>query len=101
LLDLKHRGLAVDPKLAIGDGALGFWKALPQVFGATRGQRCWVHKTTNVLNALPKANQPKANSALHQIWMADTKHAAHNALQEFLSTYAATLETPERGRVCG
>jgi putative transposase len=89
LLDLKHRGLSVDPKLAIGDGALGFWKALPQVFGATRGQRCWVHKTANVLNTLPKANQPKAKSALHQIWMADTKHAAHKALEAFVSAYAA------------
>jgi transposase-like protein len=89
LLDLKHRGLSVDPKLAIGDGALGFWKALPQVFGGTQGQRCWVHKTANVLNKLPKANQPKAKSALHQIWMADTKHAAHKALDAFVSTYAA------------
>jgi putative transposase len=89
LLDLKHRGLAVDPKLAVGDGALGFWKALPHVFGSTRGQRCWVHKTANVLNKLPKANQPKAKSALHQIWMADTKHAAHKALDTFVSAYAA------------
>jgi putative transposase len=89
LLDLKHRGLSVDPKLAIGDGALGFWKALPQVFGGTRGQRCWVHKTANVLNKLPKTNQPKAKSALHQIWMADTKHAAHNAVDAFISAYAA------------
>jgi transposase-like protein len=52
LLDLKQRGLTSDPKLAIGDGALGFWKALPQVFGTTRAQRCWVHKTANVLNKL-------------------------------------------------
>jgi transposase-like protein len=79
----------VDPKLAIGDGALGFWKALPQIFGTTRGQRCWVHKTANVLNKLPKATQPKAKSALHQIWMADTKHAAHTAVDAFISTYAA------------
>ena len=54
LLDLKQRGLKIEPKLAIGDGALGFWKALPQVFGSTRAQRCWVHKTANVLNQLPK-----------------------------------------------
>ena len=93
LLDLKHRGLSVDPKLAIGDGALGFWKALPQVFGATRGQRCWVHKTANVLNKLPKANQPKAKSALHQIWMAETKHAAHTAVEAFISTY--TVKYPK------
>ena len=89
LLDLNHRGLSVDPKLAIGDGALGFWKALPQVFGGTRGQRCWVHKTANVLNKLPKANQPKAKSVLNQIWMADTKHAAPKAVDAVISAYAA------------
>ena len=64
LLGLKNRGLKIDPKLAIGDGALGFWKALPQVFGATREQRCWVHKTANVLNKLPKHLQPKAKIRL-------------------------------------
>ena len=67
LMDLKKRGLKIDPKLAIGDGALGFWKALPQVFGSTREQRCWVHKTANVLNKLPKHLQAKAKSDLHQI----------------------------------
>lgn len=65
--DLKTRGLTVNPQFAIGDGALGFWKALPQVFGTTRGQRCWVHKTANVLNKLPKSQQPKAKAALHEI----------------------------------
>ena len=62
LLDMKARGLKIDPKLAIGDGALGFWKALPQVYGATREQRCWVHKTANVLNKLPKHLQAKAKA---------------------------------------
>jgi len=89
LLDLKHRGLSAAPKLATGDGALGFWKALPQVFGDTREQRCWVHKTANVLNKLPKAHQPKAKSDLHQIWMADTKQDAHKAFNYLLSAYAA------------
>lgn len=89
LLDLKHRGLSVDPKLATGDGALGFWKALPQVFGDTREQRCWVHKTANVLNKLPKAQQPKAKNDLHQIWMADTKQDAHKAFNYLISAYAA------------
>jgi transposase-like protein len=89
LLDLKVRGLSVDPKLAIGDGALGFWKALPQIFGETRAQRCWVHKTANVLNKLPKANQPKAKSDLHQIWMAETREKAYKAFDYFLSTYGA------------
>jgi transposase-like protein len=89
LLDLKRRGLQHDPQLAIGDGALGFWKALPQVFGATREQRCWVHKTANVLNKLPKHLQPKAKSDLHQIWMAATRDDAHRAFAAFGKTYEA------------
>jgi transposase-like protein len=87
LLDLKRRGLKHDPQLAIGDGALGFWKALPQVFGSTREQRCWVHKTANVLNKLPKHLQPKAKSDLHQIWMAATRDDAHRAFGTFVQTY--------------
>jgi len=89
LLDLKQRGLTVDPKLAIGDGALGFWKALPQVFGTTGGQRCWVHKTANVLNKLPKSQQAKAKAALHEIWMAESRAAADQAFDHFLVTYEA------------
>ncbi len=72
---MKRRGLKYDPQLAIGDNALGFWKALPQVFSSTREQRCWVHKTTNMLNKFPKHLQPKAKSDLHQIWMAETRAA--------------------------
>ena len=87
LLDLKRRGLTVDPRLAIGDGALGFWKALPQVFGHTRTQRCWVHKTANVLNKLPKHLQANAKSALHQIWMASTREYADRAFEAFLMAY--------------
>ena len=87
LLDLKRRGLKIDPKLAIGDGALGFWKALPQVFGSTREQRCWVHKTANVLNKLPKHLQAKAKSDLHQIWMAETREDAHHAFASFVDGY--------------
>ena len=87
LMDLKKRGLKIDPKLAIGDGALGFWKALPQVFGSTREQRCWVHKTANVLNKLPKHLQDKAKSDLHQIWMAATRDEAHAAFRIFVQTY--------------
>ena len=87
LMDLKRRGLQIDPKLAIGDGALGFWKALPQVYGATREQRCWVHKTANVLNKLPKHLQPKAKSDLHQIWMAETREDAHHAFASFVELY--------------
>ena len=86
-IHLKKRGLKIDPKLAIGDGALGFWKALPQVFGSTREQRCWVHKTANVLNKLPKHLQAKAKSDLHQIWMAATRDEAHAAFRTFVQTY--------------
>jgi len=89
LLDVKARGLAVDPELATGDGALGFWKALPQVFAKTKEQRCWVHKTANVLDKLPKAKQPGAKEKLHQIWMADTREAANKAFDLFLETYEA------------
>jgi len=87
LLELKQRGLTIDPKLAVGDGALGFWKALPQVFGSTRAQRCWVHKTANVLNQLPKGQQAKAKAGLHEIWMAESRAAAEQAFDHFLITY--------------
>jgi transposase-like protein len=87
LLDLKQRGLTSAPKLAVGDGALGFWKALPQVFGSTREQRCWVHKTANVLNKLPKGQQAKAKAALHEIWMAESRTAAEEAFDHFLTSY--------------
>lgn len=89
LLDLKSRGLEQGPELAVGDGALGFWKALPQVFGQTRTQRCWVHKTANVLNGLPRGMHARAKAMLHEIWMAPTKAAATRALDLFLETYRA------------
>ena len=86
LLDLKRRGLKQDPNLAIGDGALGFWTALREVFATTREQRCWVHKTMNVLNALPKSLQDKAKSHLHDIWQAETKAEAGAAFDFFVET---------------
>lgn len=89
LLRLQDQGLKTAPELAIGDGALGFWKALAQVFPATRVQRCWVHKTANVLNNLPKSQQPKAKSALHEIYMAETKDEAQTAFDRFIKTYDA------------
>jgi len=89
LLDLKARGLAEVPKLAVGDGALGFWAALRKVFGQTREQRCWVHKTANVLNKLPKGKQGKAKRMLHDIWMAETKAEAERAFDLFVETYQA------------
>jgi putative transposase len=92
LLDVKSRGLAIDPKLATGDGALGFWKALPKVFPTTRTQRCWVHKTANVLNNLPKRVQPKAKGDLHEIWQAETRDQANKAFDHFLEKYAAKYD---------
>ena len=89
LLKLKDQGLVQDPQLAIGDGALGFWKALPQVFPTTCKQRCWVHKTANVLNKLPKRQQSEAKRALWEIYRAETKAEANTAFNRFLSTYQA------------
>ncbi len=89
LLDVKTRGLDVDPKLATGDGALGFWKALREVWPATREQRCCVHKTANVLDKLPKRLQPGAKERLHNIWMSDTREHANEAFDLFLKTYQA------------
>jgi transposase-like protein len=87
LLSLKHRGLQTPPKLAVGDGALGFWAALSEVFPATREQRCWMHKTGNVLNYLPKSSQPKAKGRLQEIWMAETRESANKAFDQFVLSY--------------
>jgi transposase-like protein len=89
LLDVKARGLEVDPALAIGDGALGFWKAIAQVWPSTRGQRCWVHKTSNILDKLPQGVQPKAKAALHGIYEAETRAEAEKAFDLFVATYEA------------
>lgn len=92
LLDLQQRGLAQAPKLAVGDGALGFWAALRKLFPATKEQRCWVHKTANVLNCLPKSVQPKAKGDLHEIWQAETRAMANKAFDHFLEKYAAKYD---------
>ncbi len=89
LIDLKKRGLNIPPELAVGDGALGFWKALAEVFPTTRSQRCWMHKTGNVLNCFPKHKQPLAKTDLHQIWMAATRDEAHKAFDTFIAKYEA------------
>lgn len=89
LRDLKERGLSCAPKLAVGDGALGFWKALGQVYPATAAQRCWQHKTVNVLNKLPKGLRGKALDALHEIWMAPSKKDALTAWKRFQVTFQA------------
>jgi putative transposase len=92
LLDLKARGLAMAPQLATGDGALGFWKALAEVFNTTRQQRCWVHKTANVLNKLPKSIQKKAKADLQEIWMAESRVEAITAFNLFLEKYRAKYD---------
>jgi transposase-like protein len=92
LLDLKRRGLTIDPQLAVADGALEFWKAIDQVWPKTRAQRCWVHKTANVLNRLPKNLQAKAKRTLQEIWMAETRKAAEAAFDAFIETYGIKYE---------
>src|SRR6202142_4364728 len=87
LLDLKRRGLEVSPRLVVADGALGFWKAAGEVWPTTREQRCWVHKTANVLARLPKSQQPKAKRALQEIWRAETKAGAEIAFGAFVESY--------------
>jgi len=88
LLNLKARGRNT-PALAMGDGAMGFWAAWEEVYPSTRQPRCWCHKTSNVLNALPKSVQPKAKQALQEIWRAETHATAAHAFDLFLETYAA------------
>ena len=92
LLDLRRRGLSLGPELAVADGALGFWKALEEVWPKTRGQRCWVHKTANVLNKLPKSVQSKAKRTLQEIWMAETKKEALVAFDAFIETYGVKYD---------
>jgi putative transposase len=86
LIKLQNRGMNA-PKLAIGDGAMGFWAAMDEVFPETRHQRCWQHKTMNVLNCLPTLSQPKAKAAIHDIWQAETKADAQKAFDLFIKTY--------------
>jgi putative transposase len=87
LLDCKSRGMTIAPKLATGDGSLGFWIALSKIFPSTRHQRCWVHKTCNVLDKLPKKEQPAAKRMLHEIWMAATREDATQAFDRFIEVY--------------
>jgi transposase-like protein len=86
LLGLQSRGMNA-PELAIGDGAMGFWAALEEIYPKTRQQRCWMHKTMNVLNYLPKSTQGKAKQSLHEIWQAETKAAAEKAFELFIKMY--------------
>jgi putative transposase len=92
LVDLKARGLAIAPELATGDGALGFWTALEEVFPTTRHQRCWVHKVVNVMDKLPKSVQPAAKQDLREIWMAPDRATAEAAMATFAEKYGAKYE---------
>ncbi|CCB85454.1 transposase for insertion sequence element IST2 [Parachlamydia acanthamoebae UV-7] len=87
LQNLKHRGLKEGPKLAIGDGALGFWAALNEEFPATKQQRCWVHKMANILDKMPKIVQKYAKEIIHEIYMAPRKTDGLKAFEKFLGTY--------------
>jgi putative transposase len=87
LIGLKNRGLTEPPRLATGDGSLGFWLAMAQAFPSTKQQRCWVHKTMNVLDKLPKNQQPAAKALLHEIWMSATRADAIKAFDRFIETY--------------
>ena len=89
LNDLKRRGLQKAPALAIGDGSLGFWKAISKTYETTEWQRCWVHKTANILNKLPKNLQAKAKENIHKIWMAETRKDAETAFDSFINIYEA------------
>ena len=89
LRDLKARGLEEAPKLAVGDGALGFWSALAEEFPRTREQRCWVHKTANVLDKLPKRVQPHAKTLIHEMYLAPTRADAEQAYERFCDEYRA------------
>jgi transposase-like protein len=88
LVDLKARGLSIAPELAIGDGALGFWNALDEALPTTRHQRCWLHKTTNVLDKFPKSVQPNAHKDLREIWLAPDRASAEGAMTTFAEKYA-------------
>ena len=92
LVDIKSRGLEVPPEIAVGDGAMGFWRALDEVFPGTRHQRCWVHKTSNVLNKFPKSMHPAVKADLRDIWQAETRAAAEAALDTFAEKYGVKYD---------
>ncbi len=89
LQNLKSRGMNVTPSLAIGDGALGFWSAIEEEFPQCRQQRCWVHKTANILDKMPKSVQPNAKRMIHEMYLSPTKESAQKAYEEFLQLYTA------------
>lgn len=100
---LAAQGMKAAPKLAVGDGALGFWSALTKHWPETGQQRCWVHKTANVLNKVPKAVQPKLKEKLQDIWMADTRENAykafHSCIEQFELKFPAAMQCLEKDKV--
>ena len=92
LVDVKQRGLKIAPDIAVGDGALGFWKALDEVFPGTKHQRCWVHKTANVLNKVPLSVQANMKTDLREIYGAPTRAAAETAIDVFAQKYGAKYD---------
>src|SRR3954465_7223181 len=88
-VEVKRRGLIIAPEIAIGDGALGFWKALDEIYPGTRHQRCWVHKTANVLNKVPRSVQPTMKVDLREVHGAETRSAAEAAIEIFAEKYGA------------
>lgn len=102
LVDLKARGLSIAPEVAVGDGALGFWRALDEAFPTTRHQRCWLHKTLNVLDKFPKSMQPNAHKDLREIWLSPDRAAAEAAMttfeEKYTPKYAKAVECLTRDR---
>src|SRR5450755_2487283 len=99
LVDLQQRGLTSAPESATGDGALGFWKALDEIWPATRRQRCWVHKAANVLNKAAKSVQPGMKQGLREIWMSPDRAAAEKAINGFALKYGAKYDKAVAGRM--
>jgi len=89
LQNLKSRSLVIEPSLAVGDGALGFWAAIEEEYPRCRQQRCWVHKTANILDKMPKSVQPNAKRMIHEMYLSPTKETAFKAYEEFLAHYSA------------
>ena len=92
LIDLRQRGLQIAPELAVGDGALGFWKALDEIFPGTRHQRCWCHKVSNVLDKVAKSIQGAMKNDLRDIYLAPTRATAETAIDNFVEKYRAKYE---------
>ncbi len=92
LVEVKQRGLRIAPEIAVGDGGLGFWKAIDEVFPGTRHQRCWVHKTANVLNKVPLSVQANMKKDLREVYLAPNRASAEVAIDVFADKYGAKYD---------